>query len=79
MEKDKDMFADFSERFYALMQEADEYGIHSLVVLFEQNPIGKTTISHVMHQGGGFPVALGLAKIAEIRLSERFLSPETNA
>lgn len=54
----------FIEKFNEVINESKTYGIRSLVVVEEHNPIANNTETFYAYQGG-ISVALGLAKRAE--------------
>ena len=73
----KNSYEDFAQRFDTLAEEAKTYGIASLIVLHDDNPIAVETTTNV-RWSGGIPLCLGLAEVAKARLTERFLSSETD-
>lgn len=60
-------FEDFSRRFHALMNEAQSYGIQTVVVLLESDNLNQTETKDILWRGGPI-VAAGMAAYAQHRL-----------
>lgn len=65
--REPNSFDDFLERFMALQDEANAYGIRSLVALNDSDRLSEDETVEVVHRGG-YANAVGLATLAKREL-----------